>query len=60
MAKETYAARCGGNVLITPRVYEARIELVDPPEFHFKRVNGLFEHSFIKIVSRDEYVHLRL
>ncbi len=36
MAKETYAARCGGNVLITPRVHEARIELVDPPEFHYK------------------------
>jgi ferredoxin-NADP reductase len=36
MAKETYAARCGGNVLITPRVHQARIELVDPPEFHFR------------------------
>src|SRR5512140_3968369 len=36
MAKETYAARCGGNVLITPRVHQARIELVEPPEFHFK------------------------
>jgi NAD(P)H-flavin reductase len=36
MAKETYAARCTDNVLITPRVYEARFELVDPPRFAFK------------------------
>lgn len=36
MAKETYAARCGANTLITPRVYEARIELVEPAEFHYK------------------------
>jgi len=36
MAKETYAARCTANVLITPRVHEARIELVDPPQFAFK------------------------
>ena len=36
MAKETYAARCGANVLITPRVQEARIELVDPPRFLYK------------------------
>jgi ferredoxin-NADP reductase len=36
MAKETYAARCGANVLITPRVQEARIELVDPPRFVYK------------------------
>lgn len=34
--KETYAARCTENVLITPRVYEARLELVDPPRFHYK------------------------
>jgi NAD(P)H-flavin reductase len=36
MAKETYAARCTQNVLITPRVYESAIELVDPPRFYFK------------------------
>ena len=36
MAKETYAARCTANVLITPRVHEARLELVDPPRFAFK------------------------
>ena len=36
MAKETYAARCTANVLITPRVYEARFDLVDPPGFVFK------------------------
>ena len=36
MAKETYAARCGENKLITPRVYEARLELVDPPRFLYK------------------------
>jgi len=36
MAKETYAARVGANLLITPRVHEARLELVDPPRFHYK------------------------
>jgi hypothetical protein len=36
MAKETYAAKCGANELITPRVYEARLELVDPPRFAYK------------------------
>ena len=36
MAKETYAARCTGNVLLTPRVYEACFHLVDPPRFAFK------------------------
>jgi NAD(P)H-flavin reductase len=36
MAKETYAGRCGANVLITPRVHEARIDLVDPPRFLYK------------------------
>ncbi|MGH7723905.1 MAG: ferredoxin--NADP reductase [Candidatus Eiseniibacteriota bacterium] len=36
MAKETYAARCIENVLLTPRVYEARLELVDPPRFAYK------------------------
>ena len=36
MAKETYAARCSTNVLLTPRVYEARLELVDPPRFVYK------------------------
>jgi len=36
MAKETYAARCTANVLITPRVHEAQIELLEPPQFQFK------------------------
>jgi NAD(P)H-flavin reductase len=34
--KETYAARCTANVRITPRVHEARIELIEPSAFHFK------------------------
>ncbi len=36
MAKETYAARCTANVLLTPRVHETLFELVDPPQFAFK------------------------
>ena len=34
--KETYSARCTENVLITPRVYEATLELVEPAKFHYK------------------------
>jgi NAD(P)H-flavin reductase len=34
--KETYAARCAENVLLTPRVYEATLELVEPASFHYK------------------------
>src|SRR5438874_1978975 len=34
--KETYVARCAANERITPRVYETRIELVEPVHFHYK------------------------
>ncbi len=48
MAKETYAARCGANELITPRVYEALLELVDPPRFAYKA------GQFITVPVADE------
>jgi ferredoxin-NADP reductase len=36
MAKETYQARVLANRLDTVKIHEIEVELVEPPEFHFK------------------------